>query len=84
MNDLEIDLLDELYFVQSYKEVRNALDWNDKNLQTHLFSLNQKGFVKLLINHDEEYNGENVLKSIPWNDLYFLATKKGLLEHNGF
>lgn len=84
MNEQEIDLLDELYFVQSYSEVKGALDWEDPQLQKHLFSLNQKEYIKILINHDEEYIGSNDLSSIPWNDLYFLATKKGLLEHNGF
>ncbi|WKK73978.1 hypothetical protein QYS49_19330 [Marivirga salinae] len=84
MNEQEIDLLDELYFVQSYKDVKSALDWDDEDLHKHLFSLNQKEYIKILINHDEEYDGSNDLNSIPWNDLYFLATKKGLLEHNGF
>lgn len=84
MNDQEIDLLDELYFVQSYKEVKSALDWQDEVLQKHLFSLNQKEYIKMLINQDEEYDGVRDLDKIPWNDLYFLATKKGLLEHNGF
>lgn len=84
MNDQEIDLLDELYFVQSYSEVKSALDWKDTHLQKHLFSLNQKEYIKILINQDEEYDGDKDISSIPWNDLYFLATKKGLLEHNGF
>lgn len=84
MNDQEIDLLDELYFVQSYGEVKSALDWKDTHLQKHLFSLYQKEYIKFLINQDDEYDGDKDVSSIPWNDLYFLATKKGLLEHNGF
>jgi hypothetical protein len=84
MNDQEIDLLDELYFVQSYQDVKDALDWDDTQLQKQLFSLSQKEYIKILINHDEEYKGANDLNSIPWSELYFLATKKGLLEHNGF
>lgn len=84
MNEQEIDLLDELYFVQSYKDLKCALEWKDEDVQKHLFSLNQKEYIKMLINHDEEYDGIKDLDKIPWNDLYFLATKKGLLEHNGF
>lgn len=85
MNELEIDLMDELYFVQSYNEVKSALEWEDEILQKHLLDLHQKEYVKMLINHDEEYEGAtNGEKSIPWMNLYFLATKKGLLEHNGF
>ncbi|HET8860436.1 hypothetical protein [Marivirga sp.] len=84
MNEQEIDLLDELYFVQSYDEVKSALGWQDSNLQKYLFSLYKKEYIKLLINHDEEYAGVKNIKQIPWNSLYFLATKKGLMEHNGF
>ena len=84
MNEQEIDLLDELYFVQSYKDLKSALDWKDEDVQKHLFSLNQKDYIKILINHDEEYDGIKDFDKIPWKDLYFLATKKGLLEHNGF
>ncbi|SMG12254.1 hypothetical protein SAMN05661096_00485 [Marivirga sericea] len=84
MNEQEIDLLDELYFVQSYAEVKKALDWQDTVLQKYLFELTRKEYIKMLINHDEEYDKASDFTSIPWNDLYFLATKKGLLEHNGF
>ena len=84
MNDQEIDLLDELYFVQSYEEVKSALDWTDDIIQKHLFLLEQKEYIKILINHDEEYAGSKDVNKIPWKELYFLATKKGLLEHNGF
>ncbi|WKV11586.1 hypothetical protein [Marivirga harenae] len=85
MNDQEIDLMDELYFVQSYNEVKDALGWENESLQTHLLALNQKEYIKILVNHDEEYPHQiKDRNSVPWNDLYFLATKKGLLEHNGF
>jgi hypothetical protein len=84
MNEQEIDLLDELYFVQPYSEIKKALDWEDTVLQKHLYSLSQKEYIKILVNHDEEYDNSSDLESIPWINLYFLATKKGLLEHNGF
>lgn len=85
MNDQEIDLMDELYFVQSYKEVKDALGWEDESLQNQLLGLHEKEFIKILINHDEDYPHKiESIKSVPWNELYFLATKKGLLEHNGF
>jgi hypothetical protein len=85
MNEQEIDLMDELYFVQSYAEVKRAIDWEDALLQKYLLGLYEKEYVKMLTNHDEEYQGSTKnLDHIPWNELYFLATKKGLLEHNGF
>lgn len=85
MNEQEIDLMDELYFVQSYSNVKNAIEWEDQVLQKYLLGLYEKEYVKILTNHDEEYEGSTKdLNAVPWKDLYFLATKKGLLEHNGF
>jgi hypothetical protein len=85
MNDQEIDLMDELYFVQSYKEVKDALGWKDENLQNQLLGLYKREFIKILIDHDQDYPHKiESIESVPWGELYFLATKKGLLEHNGF
>lgn len=84
MTDDEFDLLDELYFVQSYNEVKNAINWQDEKLKVTLASLYQEGFIKILQSHDEEFKGSNSDDAIPWEDLFYLATKKGLLQHNGF
>jgi len=85
MNEQEIDLMDELYFVQSYKDIKNELKWGDSVLQENLLSLHQKEFIKILVNHDEEYRANTYNPhEMDWERLYFLATKKGLLEHNGF
>ncbi|MBK6266318.1 hypothetical protein JKA74_14825 [Marivirga sp. S37H4] len=85
MNDNEFDLLDELYFVQSYKEIKEALQWGDDKLIESLFSLYCKGFIKVLIAQDEEYSSNiSTPQQVKWEEMYYLATKKGLLEHNGF
>jgi hypothetical protein len=66
-------------------EVKSSLDWKDEELQKHFFSLYHHDYIKLLIGHDEEYEGkQEAIADIPWQKLYYLATKKGLLEHNGF
>lgn len=85
MNEQEIDLLDELYFVQSYEEVNSALDWEDADLQKQLFSLFQKDYIRILVDHDKEFQqSTDEANLIPWKELFFVASKKGLLEHNGF
>ncbi len=85
MSDKEFDLLDELYFVQSFSEIKEALGWADELLIENLFILNQKGFIKALKAQDSEYTADTTkIQNVPWKELYFLATKKGLLEHNGF
>ncbi len=85
MSDSEFDLLDELYFVQSFEVIKDSLNWeNDLIIQT-LYSLYKKEYIKILIAHDVEYTekiAEN--ESFKWDDKLFLASKKGLLLHNGF
>lgn len=81
MTDLEFDLLDELYFVQHYGYLKDTLGWEDAQLVETLASLCQKGFIKCLFGPDDE-----VFRPIDFpregHTLYYLATKKGLMEHN--
>jgi hypothetical protein len=84
LTDKEFDLLDELYFVQNYSELKEALKWQDQDIQSLLKDLSAKGYVKLLSDHDTEYILPESNQKTPWNTLYFLATKKGLMVHNGF
>jgi hypothetical protein len=81
MNDNEFDLLDELYFVQPYSYLKDTLRWEDKKLLATLQSLYSKGWIKCLHAPDDEVFGEVdfIGKGM---ELYYLATKKGLMEHN--
>ncbi|WP_343853961.1 hypothetical protein [Algoriphagus jejuensis] len=81
MSDAEFDLLDELYFVQPYSYLSETLGWEDQLLLETLNSLYLAGLVKCLDAADEErFDPVNVLEE--GKDLYFLATKKGLMAHN--
>ena len=86
LNDNEFDLLDELYFVQSYQELRQALSWSEELLNTVLKSLLQKPYIKFLEDHDTEIDTKQALQlpSSAYQELLFLATKQGLMIHNGF
>lgn len=81
MTDQEFDLLDELYFVQHYDYLKETLGWDDGLLLQTLSLLCQKGFIKCLFAPDDE-----VFRPIDFpkegQNLYYLATKKGLMEHN--
>ena len=81
MSDAEFDLLDELYFVQPFSYLQETLAWEDGPLLAALNSLYRGGLVKCLRSPDEErFDEVNVLEE--GKDLYFLATKKGLMAHN--
>lgn len=81
MNDREFDLLDELYFVQEYSYLKDVLGWEDLPLLETLTSLYNKGMIKCLSAPDDErFDQVDIFKE--GKELYFLATKKGLMAHN--
>lgn len=81
MNESEFDLLDELYFVQEYSYLKDALGWEDYPLMQTLATLYEKGMIKCLSAPDDErFDQVDIFKE--GKGLYFLATKKGLMAHN--
>lgn len=81
MTDDEFDLLDELYFLQSYEYLKNKLDWEDQRLLFTLESLLKKGWIKCYSGPEEEIFGTPQLAT-KGKELYYLASKQGLLTHN--
>jgi hypothetical protein len=81
MTEDEFDLLDELYFVQHFDYLKETLDWEEHRLLTTLQSLYEKSFIKCLKGPDDEIF-EEIIFQIQGKQLYYLATKKGLMEHN--
>ena len=82
MTDEEFDLLDELYFVHPYEYLKETLRWEDELLKNTLYSLYEKAYIKCLASPDEEIFEVQDLKRDA-GQMYFLATKKGLMAHNG-
>ncbi len=80
MSDEEFDVLDELYFVQTYTFLRETLAWEDKRLLDTLTSLVEKGWVKCFTEPDQECF-EAVNLQVVGKELLYLATKKGLMAH---
>lgn len=81
MSEREFDLLDELYFVQDYEFIKISLGWEDEVLFATLNSLYQAGMIKCLTGPDTERFDAVDLYSEGKN-LFYLATKKGLMAHN--
>jgi len=80
LTDNEFNVLDELYFVRSYDDLKASVDLNDKELVMTLQELHQKSWLKVLESVDEEITGKKL-----WGDyktFYFLASKNGLMAHN--
>ncbi|PRY87653.1 hypothetical protein [Mongoliibacter ruber] len=81
MTEEEFDLLDELYFVQHYSYLKETLAWEDSKLLETLSSLHQKTYIKCLTAPDAEIFDQVDFQE-KGKELYYLATKKGLMEHN--
>lgn len=81
MSEDEFDLMDELYFVQSYKYLKEEVGWEDKKLLVILQELFDKGYIKCLTHPDKELFDNIDIKG-RGTLYYYLATKKGLMHHN--
>lgn len=82
MTDLQFDVLDELYFVLSYKELLAATALEDQVLVGVLEELYAAGWIKVMHTVDEELAPEEVDLKKNAASYYYLASKKGLLAHN--
>ena len=83
MTDQEFDVLDELYFVISFQDLTRNLSWPAEELLPVLKELVKNEMVKCIDPQTEE----EVELSAPqldkqYNKILFLASKKGLMEHN--
>lgn len=82
MSDQEFDIIDELYFVTSYMDLKNALDLKENELKQNLISMVKKGWVRVYTNVDEESELSELSLEDNFNSYFYLASKKGLLKHN--
>lgn len=82
MTDEEFDVLDELYFVQSYKQLADLTGKSASELIPVLRDTYKKGWIKVMSNVDDELSEDEIDFQNHAESYYYLATKKGLLAHN--
>lgn len=82
MTDQEFDLLDALYFVTGFEELRTELDWEEIVLKDRLIQLIGKGWVKCLKSRSDEEVEDMKDIEIHYKKYHYLATKAGLFAHN--
>ncbi len=82
MSELEYQVMDELYFVQSFAELLVLTDLPEHDLKAVLESLLVKGWIKSMLSRE----GEEIVSVSEFTSrfasLHYLATKAGLLAHN--
>lgn len=82
MTDVEFDIIDELYFVTAYVDLKEATEFTDEELKANLIHMAQKGWVRVYKTVDEESEIDQLDLENSFQSYYYLASKKGLFEHN--
>jgi hypothetical protein len=83
MTENEFTILDELYFVTSYRELRSTSILSDEELCAALRDLISKGYIKILYpDPDTEHSYDEKTFGQQCKDYFYLATKAGLVVHN--
>lgn len=83
MTDAEFDILDELYFVTSFRDLLQKTELTTAELEQHLRSLLEKGLVRSYWpDPDTELAYEPTSFGAIGRDAFYLASKEGLLQHN--
>ena len=82
MTDQEFDILDELYFVQTFDALLQSTHLSEPELKQWLNQLINKGLVKCLNSLTEEVLTQTPDFEDRYKKYFYLATKAGLLAHN--
>lgn len=82
MSDKEFQVLDELYFIQSFQELLVLTDLNEDELKTILEDMLAKGWVKSMKSREGEEPASEEDYLTHYASYHYLATKAGLLAHN--
>jgi len=82
MTDEEFDTLDELYFLQSYNDLKKLVNIQEEKLKDVLAGLLKKGWLRCYVNPNDEIDYNEVKFQKEYRNYYYLASKEGLLAHN--
>jgi DNA-binding Lrp family transcriptional regulator len=83
MSEMEYDIIDELYFVTSFRDVAKALNLPADELCSHLAALIRQGYIKAFYpDPDTEITFDENQFRAHCREYFYLATKAGLIQHN--
>ncbi len=82
MTDAEFEVMDELYFVISFENLKQKLDLSEMELKDILGHLVAKNYVKCFKSVSDELPHEAVDFERSYRIYHYLASKEGLFAHN--
>jgi len=85
LNEVQFQILDAIYFVEPFTNILDEVDATRPVIVDELRNMIDKGWIQVM-QYDEEkgdYVRTNIYDTDHLEDYHFLATKEGLLKHNG-
>jgi hypothetical protein len=82
MTDEEFDLLDQLYFVQSFPELLQTTGLEEGALLEQLQQLFEKNWLRTVALLDGDTPPDNSAILTEGKQYFYVASKEGLLAHN--
>lgn len=85
LDDLQFDILDVIYFVEPLEHILEEVDAPRAVVIDELRTMIDRGWVQVMIHDDDkgDYVRTGIFDSDNLDEFFFLATKEGLLRHNG-
>lgn len=85
LTDLQFDILDTLYFVEPFEKVLEEVDTSRPILIDELRTMIDRGWIQVMEFDKEQgdYLRSPIFDTDRLEHYFFLATKEGLLKHNG-
>lgn len=83
MEEREFDVLEELYFLIHYDQLKRALRMPEDELRNALIGLFNKGFIRCYQSPVHELFDREVQLERDFRSYYYLASKEGLMTRHG-
>ena len=82
MSEEEYDIMDQLYFVTSFKDVKDLSGVEETVITTVLWKFIQSGWIKCFDGPEKEVELTEDDFKTNFRKYHYLASKQGLLAHN--
>lgn len=84
MTDVEFTVMEELYFMTNFDSILSQTSLSEDELLQTLQTLQEKGWLKCAALHDGQEVEERISDWGLVRQYNLMATKAGLLAHNGY
>ena len=85
LNDIQFDILDSVYFVESFANILEEVGVSIPVLVDELRTLIDKGWIQVMQYEEDkgDYMRTAIFDTDHLENYSFLATREGLMKHNG-